>query len=213
MEQRQSNKAMKSEGTAHDLECTATTRREALRVIANLAPAAVLPSCKKLEAQNHREHSRTPSAAPQTYTPKFFTDSEMKTIDAVCEAIIPADEHSGGAHAARVAEYVDLVISGGNADAHQLWRLGILALDEMSQTEFGAAFAAIGAERQTALLETLSSREDTPSSLAEKFFVAAKRATVDGYYTSPIGIHRDLEYRGNTAVPEFSGCAHPEHQQ
>ena len=203
---------MKSEGKADDLAYTARTRRDALRVIANVAPAAVLSSWKELEAQNHSEHSSNPPVAPQVYTPKFFTDSEMKTIDAVCETIIPADEHSGGAHAARVAEYVDLVISGSDADAHQIWRQGILTLDEMSQTEFGSAFVAIGVERQTALLQKLSSREDTPSSLPEKFFVAAKRATVNGYYTSPIGIHRDLEYQGNTVVPEFPGCAHYEHQ-
>jgi hypothetical protein len=202
---------MKSKGTPPDPECAAT-RRDALRIIANLAPAAVLPSWQKLQAQDHAEHPRIRPVSPQTYTPKFFTASEMKTIDELCEAIIPADEHSGGAHAAHVAEYVDLIISGGEAQTQQLWRRGLLMLDEMSQTEFGAAFAAIGAGKKAILLEKLSSREDTSSSLAEKLFVAAKRATVDGYYTSPIGIHHDLEYQGNTVVPEFPGCAHPEHQ-
>ncbi len=36
--------------------------------------------------------------------------------------------------------------------------------------------------------------------------------TVDGYYTSKIGIHQDLEYKGNTAISEFPGCTHAEHQ-
>jgi hypothetical protein len=36
--------------------------------------------------------------------------------------------------------------------------------------------------------------------------------TIDGYYTSKIGIHQELEYQGNTALAEFEGCTHPEHQ-
>ncbi len=37
--------------------------------------------------------------------------------------------------------------------------------------------------------------------------------TIDGYYTSAIGIHKELEYKGNTALAEFPGCTHPEHQR
>jgi hypothetical protein len=40
----------------------------------------------------------------------------------------------------------------------------------------------------------------------EKFFVTTKDATITGYYTSEIGIHKDLHYKGNQYVPEFLGC-------
>jgi hypothetical protein len=30
--------------------------------------------------------------------------------------------------------------------------------------------------------------------------------TVNGYYSSEIGIHQDLEYQGNTYVAEFPEC-------
>jgi hypothetical protein len=42
----------------------------------------------------------------------------------------------------------------------------------------------------------------------EEFFVSAKKATVEGYYTSAVGIHNDLEYQGNTVVANFEGCTH-----
>ncbi len=36
--------------------------------------------------------------------------------------------------------------------------------------------------------------------------------TINGYYSSAIGIHNDLQYQGNTYVQKFEGCTHPEHQ-
>ena len=67
-------------------------------------------------------------------------------------------------------------------------------------------------DEQVALVEKIAQNEEHPSTPEERFFVAAKRATVDGYYTSAIGIHQDLEYQGNTAVAEFPGCTHAEHK-
>jgi hypothetical protein len=42
-----------------------------------------------------------------------------------------------------------------------------------------------------------------------QFFHELKRLTVRGYYTSKIGIHDDLEYKGNRILQEFVGCDDP----
>ena len=34
----------------------------------------------------------------------------------------------------------------------------------------------------------------------------AKQATIRGYYTSKIGIHDELHYKGNVFLKEFVGC-------
>ena len=34
----------------------------------------------------------------------------------------------------------------------------------------------------------------------------AKQATIHGYYTSKIGIHDELRYKGNQFLREFVGC-------
>ena len=36
--------------------------------------------------------------------------------------------------------------------------------------------------------------------------MTAKQATVHGYYTSEIGIHQELRYKGNKVLLEFVGC-------
>ncbi len=63
-----------------------------------------------------------------------------------------------------------------------------------------------------ALLEKISENEERLTRLEERFFVAVKKATIDGYYTSAIGIHKELEYQGNAALLDFKGCAHEEHK-
>jgi len=39
-----------------------------------------------------------------------------------------------------------------------------------------------------------------------QFFRELKHLTVRGYYTSKIGIHDELEYKGNRILQEFVGC-------
>jgi hypothetical protein len=40
----------------------------------------------------------------------------------------------------------------------------------------------------------------------ETFFWNTKQATIHGYYTSAIGIHQELRYKGNKVLLEFVGC-------
>jgi hypothetical protein len=40
----------------------------------------------------------------------------------------------------------------------------------------------------------------------ETFFALTKRATIHGYYTSEIGIHKELRYKGNRFLLKFVGC-------
>jgi hypothetical protein len=39
----------------------------------------------------------------------------------------------------------------------------------------------------------------------EVFFRELKRATVHAYYTSNIGIHQEMEYKGNVMLEQFVG--------
>jgi hypothetical protein len=44
------------------------------------------------------------------------------------------------------------------------------------------------------------------------FYQRVKEMTVEGFYTSKIGLVDVLGYRGRTFLTEFPGCTHPEHQ-
>ena len=42
-----------------------------------------------------------------------------------------------------------------------------------------------------------------------RFFRDLKNLTIQGYYTSKIGIHDELEYKGNRILVEYVGCDDP----
>ena len=141
------------------------------------------------------------SASSDSYKLQFFTEDENALVDQLAEMIVPADSHSPGAHAAGVSLFADLMIATGDDAAKTQWRKGLAMMREQAnRSSLSDALA------QAAKLS------ETPSSEMGQFFVALKEMTVGGYYTSEIGIHQEMGYIGNTYLPEFPGCTHPEHQ-
>jgi hypothetical protein len=135
----------------------------------------------------------------------------MALLDQLTEIILPADEHSGGSRAARVNRYIDVVVSESGPALQQRWQEGLEAIDRQAADTFGSAFVSCTPGQQQQIVATMAAGEDRPQTAGDPFFVLLKQATVDGYYSSKIGIHDELEYQGNTALREFDGCTHPEH--
>jgi len=193
------------------------TRRDAIKTIGVgvgvIASLPVLGNSQQLASHDHSTHGAQ-SAAPAKAQPlKFFTEEENQTVIEMTERIIPADDHSPGAKAARVNEYLDLVVSESTEVTKQTWREGLAAINKMSRDKFGKAFAEASADQQISLLTGISKNERSPETVEERFFRTIKYGAVDGYYTSEIGIHKELHYKGNSYLKEFTGCTHPEHQQ
>jgi hypothetical protein len=143
--------------------------------------------------------------------PVFLTAAQYATVDVIAETIIPADDHSPGARAARVADYIDLLLSESSPDVQKAWLTGLADLDGLARTRGGRPFAEIGPDQALALLTDLSRQEEKPTNTLEQFFKDAKDAAISGYYTSEIGIQKELQYQGNRFLTEFVGCTHPEH--
>lgn len=120
------------------------------------------------------------------YTLRFFTPAEHKALAELMELIIPTDDHSPGAREARTADFADWMVFHSSVETQKVWREGLRTLTPES-------------------LPAAAAREDV-------FFLRLKLMTVDGYYTSEIGIEKDLGYRGNQYLTKYEGCTHPEHQ-
>lgn len=176
----------------------ALSRREALKLAAGAALAGHLDG--RLGAQG-----------PAPAEPRFFTPAELALVDELTELIIPADDHSPGARAAGVAPFIDAMLAEADpaypedAEARTGWRDGLRETDALSRELHGQAFLACTPEQRRAVLEKMAAGEAEPRTRAETFFGLLKEWTVDAYYTSEIGIHRELEYRGNTMLNEFAG--------
>jgi hypothetical protein len=195
------------------------SRREAIKtlgagVIASLPVLGSSASAQNKGMADHANHQapKAAGAAKKAAPLKFFTEAENKTLIELSERIIPADDNSPGAKEARVSEYIDTVANIANEQTRKDWRDGLAAINKMSRDKFGKDFADATEAQQVDLLTEISKNERAPKTTEEKFFKMVKNATIDGYYTSEIGIHKELKYRGNTYLKEFTGCTHPEHQ-
>ena len=142
---------------------------------------------------------------------RFFTTAEMTSIVLMSDLIIPSDEHSPGAKDAGVPAFIDLMVSESSVETKNLWRNGLAAIDELCMKEFGNTFIGLTSEQQVTVLKLISRNEYQPRRIEERFFIAIKGLTVDGYYTSELGIHKELSYKGNAYLKDFAGCTHPEH--
>ena len=180
------------------------SRRAAVKAIGAIAVWPYL-SDRAAEAFAAIQASQAP---PQL---AFLTAAQYTTLDALTETIIPADEHSPGARDARVADYIDLLLAESDDPTQRAWTAGLALLDADSRRRFRVPYAQLTPPQVTELLSPLARKEESPTAPLEQFFKATKDATIRGYYTSEIGIQKELEYKGNRILGEFVGCTHPEH--
>jgi len=152
------------------------------------------------------------ASAPSGYKLQFFSPERSETVAALTETIVPADEHSSGAREANVNLFIDVMLANSEASIQQEWVRGLDAFNAEAQRRFGSTFTQLDAAHRHEVMTTAARNEANPVSELERFFATLKLMTLNGYYTSPIGIHRDLQYKGNTALKNYYGCIHPEHQ-
>ena len=168
------------------------TRREALKLA---AAAVVVAPAVALRA-----------SPPSVTAGKFFTPSEFTLVDELTELLIPADAHSGGARAAGAAAYIDGRLAELLDDKpRQMWRAGLARVDAVAQQMQSAPFMQLGPDARTAVMTQVAGDEKKPTTDDERFFAELKTRTVHAYYTSKIGIHDELEYKGNVLLDEFVG--------
>jgi gluconate 2-dehydrogenase subunit 3-like protein len=190
-------------------------RRRMLSVMLGSACVALRPLMLQAAAPGNRFHFHQTAKAPDAskhLTVGMFNKHQMNTIAALSEIIIPTDSHSAGAKAAHVDEFVNETVAVSTQTVQKLWLDGLAAIDKMAERDCGKTFANCEAAQQVELLRKISQNEDQPVTLEERFFVAVKQSTVEGYYLSDIGIHQELQYQGNAVLSEFPGCTHEEHK-
>jgi len=147
-----------------------------------------------------RELVRMAAAAAVPGSPtKFFTKEEFLMVDELSELIIPTDSHSPGARAAQVASYIDgRLAEAVEPSMKQKWRDGLNRINALSRTAHGKSFLEAASDQRVALLNQML-KDDEP------FFRELKSRVARAYYTSKIGIHQELEYKGNVVLQEFVG--------
>jgi len=148
------------------------------------------------------------TAVSAKYAPKYFSAHEYATLTFLCDAILPRDEHSGGAVEGGAPEFIDL-LSSENEKFQLGIGGGIFWLDGFCTDRYGTTFLDCTPPQKTAVMDLIAYRANAVSnpvlSQGVAFFALLRNMTCDAFYTSKIGI-ADLQYIGNTSLREFPGC-------
>jgi gluconate 2-dehydrogenase gamma chain len=135
-------------------------------------------------------------ATGTTSVPKALSPEQFRTLERLTDLIIPVENGKPGALQAGVPGWIDALLNV-NADLKSRYATGLAWLDQTTTTKHGTAFAGATPAQQTALLDVIAFKENrTPDNApGVDFFILARRMTVDGFYTSDIGI-RDINPGG-----------------
>jgi len=187
------------------------SRRTILKSLSIGAVAGSVLRVIPLEAAEYAHsmiESEKTDARTGAYTPKFFDAQQYKTLQSLCETILPADADSGGAIEAGAPEFIDLLTSE-NEEYKVKLEIGLKWLDSTCTTHFGKAYLDCTPQQQREILDLIayrkSAEQDESLSQLVEFFSFLRKFTADGFFTSKIGI-KYLGYKGNTYLTEFPGC-------
>lgn len=139
---------------------------------------------KRLMNMNRRHFLQTTATAAAAFTAacsasrpqgRFLGKSELATLEAICEQIIPEDQDPGAAYAGAV-NYIDRQLAGFYREHRQVYRSGIAEADRRADGNFVRATSA----RQLAILKDMEKDEQTKA-----FFSLVVSHTMQGFYGNP----------------------------
>ena len=170
------------------------SRRDILKTLTLGAMAGsvlrVIPA-QAAEYAHHMVAAEKAAAVAGVYAPKFFLPEQYKTIQALCQAIIPADSDSGGAKEAGAPEFIDLLTSENPKYQLKLGG-GLMWLDGECVDRYEKSYLDCSPDQQKEILDLIanSKNAEKDSSLTPgvEFFAFLREMTADGFFTSEIGI-------------------------
>ena len=118
------------------------TRRAVLKSLSMGAVAGSVLRAIPLEAAQYAHHmieAEKADAEAVGYTPKYFDAHAYKTLQTLCETILPADSDSDGAIEAGAPEFIDLLTSE-NAEYQVKLGGGLNWLDTACASRYGKVY-------------------------------------------------------------------------
>ena len=115
------------------------SRRDILKSLTMTAITGSVLRVIPLEAAEYAHRmvrAEKAAAADQVYTPKFFSAHFYKTLQSLCQTIIPSDDEAKGAIEAGAPEFIDLITSE-NKDYQVALGGGLMWLDNTCIDRYG----------------------------------------------------------------------------
>lgn len=218
-------------GHTHNANAEPLKRRDALKVMAVAASLPILeslpvsdaqaqtatrppasPGARPTQPQSLQTGPRGTAADPDLLRPKknwprLLTVSEMATVSALSDMIIPADAVSPSASAVGAPAYINEHVSAPyESNARDLVRVrgGIVWLNLESTKRFGKPFVRLTNAEKTQICDDICYVPNAKPEFQQgaRFFDLIRDLTATGFYTTDVGM-KDIGYIGNMALPKW----------
>jgi hypothetical protein len=146
---------------------------------------------------------------PGELWPLTLTAPQRRLARALCDLILPADDHSPAASEVGVVDFIDEWVSApypGCQRDRPMVLAGFAWLDAEASRRFAKEFSALVPGDQRAICDDICelSRATAARREAAQFFARYRDLTAGGFYSTPVG-RRDLGYLGNVPLARFEG--------
>jgi hypothetical protein len=189
-------------------------RRQALKwVLAASATLSVLDSATLVAGVSKRGYGTDPNLMevykPGDLWPLTFNKKQHRTVAALCDVILPADDKSPSASQLKVPDFLDEWISAPypkqQADQKEILT-GLVWLEAESTRRFHKDFADLSEDQQHQICDDICSVEKASSAMkaSARFFDKFRELAMGGFYSTPEG-SRDIQYLGNVPLTKFDG--------
>ena len=171
-------------------------RREALTLTATILGGTLVGAQAFLSGCKHAKEKTTEAIA--------FTEQDVALLDEVGETILPASAESPGAKAAKIGEFMKLIVTDCySPEEAQTFYAGIGQLEQKAKQQFSKGFMALSADQRLQLLTKLD-KEAKQSKPDKHYFGMMKELTLWGYFSSEPGATVALRY--NPTPGKYEGC-------
>ena len=108
---------------------------------------------------------------------EFLSDSQARTLTAICDQIIPADDFPSASQAG-VLTYIDKQLVRHYRRHQDAYRDGLAQADAISREHFGRYLAEVKQDQQLQVINFIEQQNHS-------FFELIRKHTIEGYYGSP----------------------------
>lgn len=170
-----------------DEQPTDLSRRNLLKSAGLVGAAAVgtvaTPHVIAADSANANNHATTNA---QREALEALTAAEAETLAAICDCLIPSDEHGPGAREARAVHYIDKSLASHNSGARHSYSVGLNAINEYARKTRGKGFAELLLDQQNSILLAVQTNKISgfiPN--GSGFFNMLRSHTIDGTFCDP----------------------------
>ncbi len=140
----------------------------------------------------------------------FFTSDQITLLDEIGESILPATPDSPGAKAAKIGEFMEVMVRDCyDQEEQDIFLDGLVDIEKLSDEKFGKSFVELNEYEKNMMLSSLE-EESANSGQSTHYYTMFKQLTVFGFVTSEVGAtkacrHVDVPGRYDACIPLENG--------